>query len=73
MDCHQSEQLMATLAEPGAYIYNHLKLPHNTFLPRICLAWRGFIAIAPRPYFGGHVPLINKSQRSISCVKSPQT
>jgi hypothetical protein len=36
MGCQQSEQLMATLAELGAY--NHLKLPPNTFLPRIRLA-----------------------------------
>jgi hypothetical protein len=69
MGCQQSEQLMATPAELGAY--NHLKLPHNTLLPRIRLAWRAFIATGPRPCFGGHGPPINKAQRSISRAKSP--
>jgi hypothetical protein len=48
----QSEQLMATPAELGAY--NRLKLPGNTVLPRIRLAWRAFIATGPRPCFGDH-------------------
>jgi hypothetical protein len=54
MSCQQSEQLTTTPAKLGAY--NHLKLTHNTFLPRILLAWREFIATGPRPCFGGHVP-----------------
>jgi hypothetical protein len=63
------EQLMTTPAELGAY--NHLKLTHNTFLPRIRLAWRVFIATGPRPCFRGHVPPINKAHRCISRAKSP--
>jgi hypothetical protein len=69
MSCQQSEQLMATLAELGAY--NHLKPPRNKFLPRIRLAWRAFIATGPRPCFGDHGPPINKAQRPISRAKSP--
>jgi hypothetical protein len=69
MACQQSEQLMATPAELGAY--NHLKPPHNAFLPRIRLAWRVLIAAGPSPCFKGHGPPINNARRSISCAKSP--
>jgi hypothetical protein len=71
VSCQQREQLMTTPAELGAY--NHLKLTHNTFLPRIRLAWRVLIATGPRPCFRGHGPPINKAQRSISRAKSPWT
>jgi hypothetical protein len=71
VSCQQSEQLIFTPAELGAY--NPLKLPHNTFLPRIRFAWRVLIAIGPRPCFGGHEPPVNKAQRTISRAKSPQT
>jgi hypothetical protein len=38
------------------------RVPHNTFLPRIRLAWRGFIVTGPRPCFWGHGSPVNKAR-----------
>jgi hypothetical protein len=59
----------------SVHIYNHLKLPHHTFLPRIRRAWRVLIATGPLPFALGAMcgPPVNKAQRPISRAKSPWT